>query len=67
VYEDGPPLGGAVHHIRFTRTQGAVSAQDFERAGLLAKRLGLAVELADSFGQAATAANTLPCRGWVSR
>jgi methylmalonyl-CoA/ethylmalonyl-CoA epimerase len=46
VREDGLPLGGALHHVRFTRAGGAFSAQDRERAGLLAKRLGLAVELA---------------------
>jgi methylmalonyl-CoA/ethylmalonyl-CoA epimerase len=46
VREDGLPLGGALHHIRFTRAAGVFSAQDSERAGLLAKRLGLTVELA---------------------
>jgi methylmalonyl-CoA/ethylmalonyl-CoA epimerase len=46
VREQGLPLGGALHHVRFTRAGGAFSAQDRERAGLLAKRLGLAVELA---------------------
>ena len=46
VREDGWPLGGSLHHVRFTRTEGAFGAQDRERAGLLAKRLGLAVELA---------------------
>jgi methylmalonyl-CoA/ethylmalonyl-CoA epimerase len=46
VREDGLPNGGRLHHIRFTRAAGAFSAQDLERAGLLAKRLGLAVELA---------------------
>jgi hypothetical protein len=46
VHDDGLPLGGALHHVRFTRAAGAFSAQDRERAGLLAKRLGLAVELA---------------------
>ena len=46
VREDGLPLGGSLHHVRFTRTEGAFGAQDRERAGLLAKRLGLAVELA---------------------
>jgi methylmalonyl-CoA/ethylmalonyl-CoA epimerase len=44
--EGGLPLGGALHHIRFTRAEGTFGAQDRERAGLLAKRLGLAVELA---------------------
>ena len=46
VREHGLPLGGALHHVRFTRAAGAFSAQDRERAGLLAKRLGLVVELA---------------------
>jgi methylmalonyl-CoA/ethylmalonyl-CoA epimerase len=46
VREEGLPLGGALHHVRFTRAAGTFSAQDRERAGLLAKRLGLAVELA---------------------
>jgi catechol 2,3-dioxygenase-like lactoylglutathione lyase family enzyme len=46
VYEDGLPLGGALHHVRFTRAAGAFSTQDTERAGLLAKRLGLTVDLA---------------------
>jgi methylmalonyl-CoA/ethylmalonyl-CoA epimerase len=44
VREDGLPLGGSLHHVRFARA--GFSAQDRERAGLLAKRLGLAVELA---------------------
>jgi len=46
VREEGLPLGGSLHHIRCTRAEGAFSAQDRERADLLAKRLGLAVELA---------------------
>ena len=46
VRQEGLPLGGALHHIRFTRAVGAFSAQDCERTGLLARRLGLAVELA---------------------
>jgi methylmalonyl-CoA/ethylmalonyl-CoA epimerase len=46
VREDGLPLGGLLHHIRFTRAGGTFSAQDRQRAGLLAKRLGVAVELA---------------------
>ena len=46
VREDDLPLGGSLHHVRFARSDGAFSAQDQERAGLLAKRLGLAVELA---------------------
>jgi methylmalonyl-CoA/ethylmalonyl-CoA epimerase len=46
VREDGLPLGGALHHVRFTRAEGAFGAQDRERAGLLGKRLGLTVQLA---------------------
>ena len=46
VHEDGLPLGGALHHIQFTRMAGMVSTEERERANLLAKRLGLAVELA---------------------
>jgi methylmalonyl-CoA/ethylmalonyl-CoA epimerase len=45
VQEDGLPLGGALHHVAFTRTAGEFSAQDRERAGLLAKRLGVGLEL----------------------
>lgn len=46
VRENGLPLGGRLHHIRFTRAAGVFSTQDSERAGLLAKHLGLTVELA---------------------
>jgi len=46
VQEDGLPRGGALHHVRFARAEGTFSPQDHERASLLAKRLGLAVELA---------------------
>ena len=46
VRQDGLPLGGAPHHLRFTRTPGAFSAQERDRAHLLAKRLGLTLELA---------------------
>jgi methylmalonyl-CoA/ethylmalonyl-CoA epimerase len=46
VREGGLPLGGSLHHVRFTRAEGTFTAQDRERADLLAKRLGLAVELA---------------------
>jgi methylmalonyl-CoA/ethylmalonyl-CoA epimerase len=55
VREDGLPLGGALHHVRFARAggasgasvaSGAFGARDRERADLLAKRLGLTVELA---------------------
>jgi methylmalonyl-CoA/ethylmalonyl-CoA epimerase len=45
VREDGLPLGGALHHVRFARS--AFTTQDRQRAGPLAKRLGLTVELAD--------------------
>ena len=44
--QDGLPLGGALHHVRFTRTSGAFSSQQRDRAHLLAKRLGLTLELA---------------------
>lgn len=47
VREDGLPRGGGLHHVRFTRAAGAFSARDRERAGLLAKHLGLTVELAE--------------------
>ena len=46
VRGDGLPLGGSLHHVRFARAEGTFSAQDQQRAGLLAKRLGLMVELA---------------------
>ena len=45
VHEDGLPLGVALHHVSFTRSAGEFSAQDRERAGLLAKRLGVGLEL----------------------
>jgi hypothetical protein len=44
--QDGLPLGGALHHVRFARTSGAFSAHERDRAHLLAKRLGLTLELA---------------------
>jgi len=46
VREDGLPLGGALHHVRFSRAAGAFSAADRERAAALAGRLGVTVELA---------------------
>jgi len=46
VREEGLPLGGALHHVRFTRAAGTFSTQEAERAALLAKRLGLKVDLA---------------------
>jgi methylmalonyl-CoA/ethylmalonyl-CoA epimerase len=45
VREGGLPRGGALHHVRFTRAEGTFGASDTERAALLAKRLGLTVEL----------------------
>ena len=47
VHKDGLPLGGALHHVRFSRAAGAFSASDRQRAGLLADRLGVTLELAD--------------------
>ena len=44
--EDGLPFGGTLHHVRFARAEGAFSAQEQQRADLLAKRLGLTVQLA---------------------
>jgi methylmalonyl-CoA/ethylmalonyl-CoA epimerase len=46
VRADGRPLGGALHHVRFTRAAGAFSGAERARAALLARDLGLAVELA---------------------
>jgi methylmalonyl-CoA/ethylmalonyl-CoA epimerase len=46
VREDGLPLGGALHHVRFSCTAGTFSTRDRERAASLASRLGLTVELA---------------------
>jgi methylmalonyl-CoA/ethylmalonyl-CoA epimerase len=47
VRRDGLPNGGALHHIRFTRAPGAFSTRERDRAHLLAKPLGLTLELAD--------------------
>lgn len=47
VREEGLPLGGALHHVRFTRVAGTFTAQDRERATLLSKHLGLTVVLND--------------------
>ena len=47
VREDGLPLGGALHHVRFTRVTDPFSTWQRERAGLLARQLGLTIELAD--------------------
>jgi len=46
VRQDGLPLGGALHHVRFARAEGAFSTQEQQRVNLLAKRLGLRVQLA---------------------
>jgi methylmalonyl-CoA/ethylmalonyl-CoA epimerase len=46
VRDDGLPGGGALHHVRFTCADGAFGVGDTERAALLAKRLGMTVELA---------------------
>jgi methylmalonyl-CoA/ethylmalonyl-CoA epimerase len=46
VREDGLTFGGALHHVRFARAEGTFSAQEQQRANLLAKRLGLRVQLA---------------------
>jgi methylmalonyl-CoA/ethylmalonyl-CoA epimerase len=45
VHQDGLPLGGALHHIRFTRKAAAFSTHERDRAGLLARHLGVTVEL----------------------
>jgi methylmalonyl-CoA/ethylmalonyl-CoA epimerase len=47
VLEPGLPRGGALHHLRFSRTAGAFTAQDRERVDLLSKRLGVTVHLSD--------------------
>ena len=46
VREGGLPLGGGLHHVSFTRAAGEFSTQDRERACLLARRLGVTLELA---------------------
>lgn len=46
VRQDGLRLGGALHHVRFTREAGTFSADDRQHADLLAERLGLTVQLA---------------------
>lgn len=45
VRQDGLALGGALHHISFTRAAGAFSTRDRHRAAPLAEDLGLTVEL----------------------
>jgi methylmalonyl-CoA/ethylmalonyl-CoA epimerase len=47
VQEDALPRGGSLHHVRFARPAAAFSDQERARAGLLAKDLGLTVELAN--------------------
>jgi hypothetical protein len=46
VREEGLPLRGSLHHVRFARANGAFSARERQQAGLLAERLGLTVQLA---------------------
>ncbi len=46
VGEEGLPLGGALHHLGFSRPAAGFTPQDRARAGLLAAHLGLTVELA---------------------
>ncbi|MFY9929175.1 MAG: VOC family protein [Streptosporangiaceae bacterium] len=46
VREEGLPLDGALHRIRFSRDAGSFGPPERERAALLAKRLGLTIELA---------------------
>ena|ERR1039458_6147343 len=46
VHQDGLPPGGALHHVRFTRAARSFSSQEREHAGLLARHIGLTVELA---------------------
>src|SRR5580704_10070316 len=46
VRQAGLARGGALHHVRFTRAEGSFGAGDRERAAVLAKRLGVTVELA---------------------
>ena len=46
VREDGLPLGGALRHVRFTRVTGSFSTRHRERAAMLARQLGLTLELA---------------------
>lgn len=45
--EEGLPLGGRLHQVRFARAADAFSADDSQRASLLAKRLGLPLHLGD--------------------
>ena len=46
VRRDGLARGGALHHVRFARAGGTFGAGERDRAALLAKRLGVTVELA---------------------
>ena len=45
IRQDGLARGGTLHHVRFSRAEGRFGAADRERADLLAKRLGMTVEL----------------------
>jgi methylmalonyl-CoA/ethylmalonyl-CoA epimerase len=47
IRREGLPRGGALHRVRFARAEGGFGPADHERAHLLAKRLGLSMELAD--------------------
>ena len=46
VREEGLRLDGALHHVRFSREAGSFSAAERERAGELAKQLGMTLDLA---------------------
>jgi methylmalonyl-CoA/ethylmalonyl-CoA epimerase len=46
VRRDGLARGGTLHHLRFARAAGTFGAGERERAALLAKRLGVTIELA---------------------
>jgi methylmalonyl-CoA/ethylmalonyl-CoA epimerase len=46
VAQDGLPLDGVVHHVRFAGVARVFGAHDRERADLLAKRLGVSLDLA---------------------
>ena len=46
VRQNGVARSGTLHHVRFTRAEGSFRPADRERAALLAKRLGVTVELA---------------------
>jgi methylmalonyl-CoA/ethylmalonyl-CoA epimerase len=46
VRRDGLPYGGALHHVTFSRASGSFSAEERDRALLLAKGQGVTLELA---------------------